>query len=381
MSEDILRCNICNLDFKNNAYYKKHLTTQRHVERSTNENKKTFGCICGRSYSYLQSLYVHRKTCEQHQKSKKVTVQSSQQQSDIYFIEKIKLFEKELNKTKAQIAFLLGISTTNTNNNDTNTNNNDTNTNNNDTNTNNNDTNINDKQTTNNIDEQTTNKEDQTEHHCNSCNLDFKSLACYKKHLKTSRHIERISNPEIIKFSCVCGRYYSYNQSLYVHQKKCERHQQNKSLKPKPKIHVPVPSPCIKQLQKDKLVIFEKEHEVMKAQIEAMQKQIKGYEHNKNQDDDKKQDKQRKKISKGVRQKIAENQQNKCGECKQILTPFFHLDHIVGLQFGGTDEESNLMALCYECHTKKTMCENKCRKQIRDAIQTVLRENMINLKN
>ena len=275
-----------------------------------------------------------------------------------------------------------------------------------------------------------------TEHHCNSCNLDFKNIACYKKHLKTSRHIERITNPDIIKISCICGKSYSYNQSLYVHQKKCERHQQNKLLSKSQKHaplqvnrlkndkkHVPLqkdPSQKVKEpsqkepsqkepLQNESLQneplrkestfisIMRKEIEEMKAKLEVleaqserMQQQLKFYarhelnrelavliaarEHNKKQD-------KRKKISKGVRQKIAENQQNKCGECEQILTPFFHLDHIVGLQFGGTDEESNLMALCYECHTKKTMCENKCRKQIRDAIQTVLRENMIKIKN
>ena len=255
-----------------------------------------------------------------------------------------------------------------------------------------------------------------TEHHCNSCNLDFKSSACYKKHLKTSRHIERITNPDIIKLSCICGKFYSYNQSLYVHQKKCERHQQNKLLSKSQK-HAPLQVNRLKNdnnenlvpLQKETLQnehlrkertfvsIMRKEHEEMKAmlevlqaQTERMQQQLKFYarhelnrelailiaarEHNKKQD-------KRKKISKGVRQSIAENQQNKCGECEQILTPFFHLDHIVGLQFGGTDEESNLMALCYECHTKKTICENKCRKEIRDAIQTVLRENMIKIKN
>jgi len=269
-----------------------------------------------------------------------------------------------------------------------------------------------------------------TEHHCNSCNLDFKNLACYKKHLKTSRHIERITNPDIIKISCICGKSYSYNQSLYVHQKKCERHQQNKLLSKSQK-HAPlqvnrlkkdieklessqkVKEPSQKEnsqketLQKETLqnehlrkeiTIMRKEIEEMKAKLEVleaqserMHQQLKFYaRHELNRElavliaareHNKKQDKQRKKISKGVRQKIAENQQNKCGECKQILTPFFHLDHIVGLQFGGTDEESNLMALCYECHTKKSMCENKCRKQIRDAIQTVLRENMIKLKN
>ena len=60
--------------------------------------------------------------------------------------------------------------------------------------------------------------------------------------------------------------------------------------------------------------------------------------------------------------------------CKLVLTPYFEIDHIVGLQFGGTDDESNLMALCRECHAKKSITETKCRPQIKDAIQTILRE-------
>ena len=106
----ILHCSICNLDFKNKAYYKKHLSTRRHAERSnTTSENKTLSCVCGRSYSYHQSLYVHRKTCEQHQKSKKGTdIKSSQQPSaNIELIEKLKSYEKELAEVKAQIAIIL----------------------------------------------------------------------------------------------------------------------------------------------------------------------------------------------------------------------------------------------------------------------------------
>jgi hypothetical protein len=110
--------------------------------------------------------------------------------------------------------------------------------------------------------------------HCNSCNLDFKNTACYKKHLKTNRHIERSTIADIITFSCICGRAYSYHQSLYVHHKKCIQYQQSK-------ITAEIPPPAspenvsllVKQLQaekdemREKLNSFEKEHEEMKAQI------------------------------------------------------------------------------------------------------------------
>ena len=82
----------------------------------------------------------------------------------------------------------------------------------------------------------------------------------------------------------------------------------------------------------------------------------------------------RKHIKKGTRQKIVDKQGNLCGDCKLTLTPFFQIDHVIGIQFGGTDEESNLMALCCECHAKKSVTENRCRKRIKDAILVILKE-------
>jgi 5-methylcytosine-specific restriction endonuclease McrA len=99
---------------------------------------------------------------------------------------------------------------------------------------------------------------------------------------------------------------------------------------------------------------FEKERQEMKIAFEESKKE---------------RVKKRKKINKDTRQRIAEQQKNRCGDCKLALTPYFELDHIIGLQFGGTDEESNLMALCRECHAKKSITENQCRKQIQDSIQ------------
>ena len=82
----------------------------------------------------------------------------------------------------------------------------------------------------------------------------------------------------------------------------------------------------------------------------------------------------RKKINKKVKQRIVDKQEKSCGECKLALTPYFEIDHIIGLQFGGTDDEVNLMALCRECHAIKSIGENQCRKQIQDAIHNILRE-------
>ena len=44
-----------------------------------------------------------------------------------------------------------------------------------------------------------------------------------------------------------------------------------------------------------------------------------------------------------------------CGHCKHQLDATFEVDHIVELQNGGSNEVTNLVALCRNCHGKKTM--------------------------
>lgn len=122
------------------------------------------------------------------------------------------------------------------------------------------------------------------------------------------------------------------------------------------------------QPQSQTLILLEKENKEMKTQIERL------LASHQPQPQPQQQQGKRKKINKDLRKQITEKQQNTCGECKSALSPYFELDHIIGLQFGGTNEESNLMALCRECHGIKSITENQCRKQIQDAITTILRE-------
>ena len=80
----------------------------------------------------------------------------------------------------------------------------------------------------------------------------------------------------------------------------------------------------------------------------------------------------RHKIPKQWRLNISTNQDQLCGICKNSLPLHYHLDHIVALQFGGTDHQDNLMALCYDCHVQKSKRELACRQEIRHAIQNIL---------
>jgi 5-methylcytosine-specific restriction endonuclease McrA len=76
-----------------------------------------------------------------------------------------------------------------------------------------------------------------------------------------------------------------------------------------------------------------------------------------------------------MRLQIKESQNHQCGACQKDLTDIFEIDHVVALQFGGTNLVDNLMALCCECHSKKSIKENKCRKKIQAAIKSILEES------
>lgn len=52
---------------------------------------------------------------------------------------------------------------------------------------------------------------------------------------------------------------------------------------------------------------------------------------------------------------VASNQEWKCGKCNTILDASYEVDHIIPLYKGGSNENSNLMALCRNCHGRKTI--------------------------
>ena len=61
----------------------------------------------------------------------------------------------------------------------------------------------------------------------------------------------------------------------------------------------------------------------------------------------------------GLRKKyVASNQDWKCGHCGQKLNAWFEVDHKVSLEHGGGNDVANLVALCRECHGRKTVMEN-----------------------
>ena len=63
-------------------------------------------------------------------------------------------------------------------------------------------------------------------------------------------------------------------------------------------------------------------------------------------------------VSETKKKYVASQQNWTCIKCDQTLNHTFDVDHKVRLEYGGTNEVSNLEALCRECHGQKTSFEN-----------------------
>jgi hypothetical protein len=60
-------------------------------------------------------------------------------------------------------------------------------------------------------------------------------------------------------------------------------------------------------------------------------------------------------VSETKKKYVASQQAWKCKHCGDMLDATFEVDHVVDLQFGGSNNVDNLVALCRNCHGKKTM--------------------------
>jgi len=63
-------------------------------------------------------------------------------------------------------------------------------------------------------------------------------------------------------------------------------------------------------------------------------------------------------VSETKKKFVASMQDWKCGTCSNKLNAWFEVDHKKRLEYGGTNDVDNLIALCRECHGKKTAMEN-----------------------
>lgn len=63
-------------------------------------------------------------------------------------------------------------------------------------------------------------------------------------------------------------------------------------------------------------------------------------------------------VSETKKKYVAANQEWKCGHCNNQLDHTYEIDHKVRLEYGGGNDVDNLVALCRNCHGKKTASEN-----------------------
>ena len=63
-------------------------------------------------------------------------------------------------------------------------------------------------------------------------------------------------------------------------------------------------------------------------------------------------------VSETKKKFVAARQGWKCGDCQLQLNAWFEVDHKIRLEHGGSNHVDNLVALCRDCHGKKTTIEN-----------------------
>ena len=73
--------------------------------------------------------------------------------------------------------------------------------------------------------------------------------------------------------------------------------------------------------------------------------------------------KRKRTLTAADKKRIAANQKWKCKRCGKPLPARFHVDHIKEFSEGGSDRESNLQALCPNCHAEKTEHDRHKKKQ------------------
>jgi hypothetical protein len=62
-------------------------------------------------------------------------------------------------------------------------------------------------------------------------------------------------------------------------------------------------------------------------------------------------------VSETKKKYVASQQEWKCKSCSRQLNAWFEVDHTIRLDQGGSNSIENLVALCRECHGKKTAFE------------------------
>ena len=71
----------------------------------------------------------------------------------------------------------------------------------------------------------------------------------------------------------------------------------------------------------------------------------------------------KRKLTDADKKRIASKQKWRCNDCRKLLPTTYHIDHKKRFSGGGSDKESNLQALCPNCHAEKTEKERNIARQ------------------
>lgn len=202
---------------------------------------------------------------------------------------------------------------------------------------------------------------------CKTCNVaSFATKQAYDRHIKSQKHIKG-SNDTVNKFICICGKWFFYSSGLSAHKKNCKKQKNDECENTNSST-----SSLQDEFEKMK-EDFQKEREKMYKEKEELKSQISLLLENQN---NKPMKTRRRKITPFLRSKIKESQNHACNICSLPLSEYFQIDHMIALQYGGTDDEQNLQALCCECHAKKSIIENKKRESIKKAIDFIINQEI-----
>ena len=198
--------------------------------------------------------------------------------------------------------------------------------------------------------------------YCNTCNKAFTRVYNYERHKESSQHKLKESKTQTKTYVCVCEKQFLYRQSYHRHKKNCAKICKY--------VQVEEPEPSQESSS------IKEELQTIKEFIQQLELRVQRLESPPAPPPQSTHpiiiQRKRHKTPTSWRPIIATNQDQLCGICKNPLPLHYHLDHIVALQFGGTDHQDNLMALCYDCHVQKSKRELACRQEIRHAIQNIL---------
>ena len=250
------------------------------------------------------------------------------------------------------------------------------------------------------------------DYNCTVCEKSFRKKHSFDRHNLSVMHLRRAENRDMKRHYCKCGKYYAHAQSLYNHKEKCSNIPNQLEVKTKEITRLQTENQTtlktieeqnkeIVRLKKDRgtlktieernkeIVRLKKDKDELRNQlslllemdtITTIEEQSKEIVRLKKEITKFKQERisgktlyqKRLKLTSNERELIADSQKSQCKLCESALPEYYHIDHIIALQFGGSNAFDNLQAICAGCHNHKTILETKNAKRIKEAIYGII---------